>query len=419
MKRICIVCLTVILSVYGIEYSYSQKNYQPGYIINLAGDTLNGSINYKNWGVNPKEISFINEKGEISRLASEDIKSFFVSGENYVSAIVNIDDNPYKTAVSYSDEYTYRTDTVFLRSLVLGRKSLYYYKGMDDKEHFFIGTDEGYELLHYKLYFKNVGGAKTVFTDKKYIRQLNYYFQDCPEIREKLKNTLYNSSDLIRLFLKYYSLKNELVDFHEQDKRTKTDIHFVTGVSISKLQFKGNVNDDLVEAGYSPSVNIPIGVSFDIHLPRNLQKWSVNNELLYTSYKMEGKYSEGRFETIYTTLGYSYIKLNNMLRYRYSFGKPSFFLNAGISNGIVVKEINDKRTEHIYQISDDEFEVKIKEERAIKESRKYEAGVIIGAGGNYKNFLLEIRYEVSNGMSKYVDLKSPVNRTYIFLGYKF
>ncbi len=418
MKRICIVCLIVFLSVYGIKCGYSQKNYQPGYIINFANDTLNGSINYKNWGINPKEIFFKNEKGEISRLTSEDIKSFFVSGENYVSAIVNIDANPYKTAVSYSNEYTYKTDTVFLRSLVLGKKSLYFYKGMEGKEHFFIGTDEGYELLHHKLYFKDVGGAKTVFTDKKYIRQLNYYFQDCPEIKEKLKNTLYNSSDLIRLFLKYYSLKNELADFHEQDNRVKTDICFIAGVSISKLQFKGNINDDLVEAGYSPSMNIPFGVSFDIHLPRNLQKWSVNNELLFTSYKMEGDFSERSSETIYTTLGYSYIKLNNMLRYRYSFSKSSFFLNAGISSGFVVKEINEKRTEHIYQTSEDEFEVKIKEERALKESRKYEAGVIIGAGCNYKNFLLEIRHEVSNGISKYVDLKSPVNRTYILLGYK-
>ncbi len=54
MKKILFLlfCILVYSNV------FSQKNYLPGYIINNEKDTIKGYINYRNWNINPKKISF-------------------------------------------------------------------------------------------------------------------------------------------------------------------------------------------------------------------------------------------------------------------------------------------------------------------------------------------------------------------------
>ncbi len=39
-------------------FSHAQDNYQPGAVVTLKGDTIHGYINFKEWEINPRSISF-------------------------------------------------------------------------------------------------------------------------------------------------------------------------------------------------------------------------------------------------------------------------------------------------------------------------------------------------------------------------
>jgi hypothetical protein len=89
-------------------------------------------------------------------------------------------------------------------------------------------------------------------------------------------------------------------------------------------------------------------------------------------------------------------------------------LNAGISNGYAINEINYNKSETNFWGT-----VRVDSGKAINETRKWERGLLFGLGTKYKKFSFEIRFENGDGMSKYVTLHSIVNRYYFLLGYKF
>ena len=228
------------------------------------------------------------------------------------------------------------------------------------------------------------------------------------------------------IFLKYVIFTFILIfatsAFGQKKAEPAINFGFLTGASVTKLTFKGDSHDDLTDAHYPPSSNFSAGLFGDwILQPGDQSKWSICNEILYTSFKTDDQYTkESKIESGYKTfdisLEYAYLKVNNMLRYRHFLtGNLSFFLNAGFSNGFAVKNMNHKKnTEVIPSLS----KTYVDEGKALDDT-KYEIGYNTGIGSRFKNFSLEVRYESSTGMSSYVNLKSPVKRFYFLLGYRF
>ena len=56
---------------------YSQKEFYNGYIINAAGDTLQGKIHYRETDYSPRKISFRNETDTLSYTTSQ-LKEFML-----------------------------------------------------------------------------------------------------------------------------------------------------------------------------------------------------------------------------------------------------------------------------------------------------------------------------------------------------
>jgi hypothetical protein len=103
-----------------------------------------------------------------------------------------------------------------------------------------------------------------------------------------------------------------------------------------------------------------------------------------------------------------------MVRFKYPVGNAYVFINAGISNGLVVTESNYKKVLSMFNATE-----KIKEGKALDDTRKHEQGWIAGIGTKYRKLSFEIRYEKANGMSDYPALKSSVTRAHFILGYRF
>jgi hypothetical protein len=89
------------------------------------------------------------------------------------------------------------------------------------------------------------------------------------------------------------------------------------------------------------------------------------------------------------------------------------FVDGGISNGIAFSEINWLKTvSHIFS------QTNIYESRALTYRNKWETGLIMGLGGNIRNFSCEFRYEITKGLPSYVIIPK-LTRCFFILGYKF
>jgi hypothetical protein len=421
MKSFKFILAFIVTSTFSFNVSYSQTNFQLGYIVINNSDTLNGLIDYRNWVITPKQIKFKTHPDSAVKIyRPNDIQFFTVEGEIYASGIVTIEDGPFnKSDEENIGQFNNRIDTVFLHVLIKGEKSLYYLKDENQKTHFFIGIAGRYERLLFRTYNGKVNGRTLVKTDEKYKGQLNLYFQDCPAIQKNISSTNYNSYALIKLFKAYNECKQSIIIYQYKVDKIKTEIGLVGGLSLTQIKFAGDEGFNFLKnADYPLSKNVTFGAFCNILFPRQQGKWSLYNELIYFSYQSTGTNLDSSDKNIYTfstnSVGSSSIKLNNLLRYKYPVKNMFLFVNGGISNGIAISETNYRRIEsHVYSESN------ISEREALINSRRWERGYILGLGGIFKNYSGEFRIGQTNGMSGYILLKSPVQSYYLLFGYSF
>lgn len=398
---------------------HSQEKYLPGYIVNLKGDTLSGFIDYRNWKINPDKIDFkdrLENKQITCRPA--DITEFKVKDEIYVSAIVNIETSPRNTEdLNYDKAMHLQVVTTFLQTIYKGKKSLYHYFNLG-KDYFYIRQDTTFELLLYKRYLFVQGENSIINENKAYLGQLDNYLKDCPGLEARLKKTAYRQTDLNNLFKSYYESTQSEISFKKEMEKMTPEFGLLAGVSLTSLSFTGTDTQYLTKTDFNTSINFSAGLFCDLILPRNQRKWSVNNELFLSMYNVTGTYEEhgasDNYSVTTTELGYIYLKLNNLVRYRYPIGTSYLFFNGGISNGFVIDETNYKNVYTKFYTQET-----TEEGVAIDDTKKYELGFIIGSGFRTGRYSLEVRYERASGMSKFYDLTGRPNRIFFLLGYRF
>lgn len=106
--------------------------------------------------------------------------------------------------------------------------------------------------------------------------------------------------------------------------------------------------------------------------------------------------------------------MNNLLRYKYPIGHVFLFLNGGIFNGFAISETNyGKKESNLFST------IYIDEGTALGSTRKYEQGLLLGAGIKFNKYSFEFRHEIANGMLWDNDLGAIVKRYHFLFGYKF
>ncbi|WP_187696154.1 outer membrane beta-barrel protein, partial [Xanthovirga aplysinae] len=208
-------------------------------------------------------------------------------------------------------------------------------------------------------------------------------------------------------------------NFQKQVEKTKLEFGGLVGVSLTSLQFKSDLSSFTVaNTDYPISTDFSAGLFLDVVLPRNQRRLSIYNELLFSSYNVEGRYTnfvdQNYYDENYTKIGYSYLKMNNMIRFKYPLKNSFIYLNAGMSNGFAIKETNYKKVESRFYSTEE-----VREGKALEETNKYEQGYVFGIGSKIKRCSFELRYEVGSGMSIYEALGSFVHRSSFLLGYRF
>lgn len=420
MKPLITILAAQLIFVLMPHLASGQKNLQPGYVITLSGDTSRGMIDFRNWIQNPAEVKFIEQGTDnIVTYKPGTIRKFEVSNEAYVSSVIHYDKSSVDVEqLGYSDQLEITTDTVFLQVLIGGKKNLYYYRGKGGSEQFFIDSANGTSWLIHKSFMKDIAGATTVMqTNDSYLQQLQDYLQDCPMIKEKTGGMNYKTSDMEKLFRDYYTCSNSSPSFEMKKEKMRFECGVIAGAGITTMQFSATQFDYLSKVDYKSSTGIAGGIFGNIFFKRKLKRLSFCSEFFYNAYKTSGEYKTHDFidgdVIYYTDFSFSYIKLNNLLRYTIPVNKLSFYVNAGISNGLLLTQKN-----HLIREVQPPFPSK-HERDAILGIRNHEQSYMAGIGARFSRLLFEARYESGNGMSEVAGIGVTVKRLYFLAGFRF
>jgi hypothetical protein len=149
--------LLILLFLFPL-FSIAQKNYKPGYVITLKGDTLHGFIDYREWNNNPTTIKFKSlPDNNIRKLSAKDINYFSVNDmaeyQRYAGPL-SMDPINFASMIEERDT-SFKVDTVFLELIQRGKNVALYSYADNLKVRFFIGERPDYTPveLGYKLYY--------------------------------------------------------------------------------------------------------------------------------------------------------------------------------------------------------------------------------------------------------------------------
>lgn len=423
IKQLTLSFILILIGVFISQYSFGQKNYQKGYIITAQNDTLDGYVNYQNWSRNPDKISFkIKKKGDEIIYTPFEIKEFKVQNEIYVSATVEHEVSNNNTAkLDFNRQLFLETTTTFLQTVFKGNKSLYHFRDKENKNNYYIKVDGDFALLVYKKYMKRQGSTGMgVYENLKYQGQLAYYLKGCSSIAQKVKTVRYTKDDLEKLFLAYYNCSADVLRFRKKGEKLKVNFGVLAGVSLTKLSFAGIPEfASLIDINYPVSVNSTGGVFVDLVFPRNGRKWAIRNEFTYAAFKTEVQHtlydSDEKYSIYNNKFEYVHLKMYNMIRYTYPISKKiKVSLNAGLSNGFAIQEVNYQKKTKILNTS-----TAVSEKDAIKYTKKHEQGLVWGFGLDFERFAIEMRVDRGDGISNLITLSSKTFRNHFLLSYTF
>ena len=228
----------------------AQKNFQPGYVVSLKGDTIRGFIDYREWNFTPTQILFKSpDNSGQKEYTVRDISFFQITGkEAYGRSIVKISLHEAKLNNIGGRDTSWKTDTVFLKVLYPGKVSLFSYEDKI-KERFYIleeHMEQPEELV--KREYMLAGSMSLVSEDeykdrlKSIMYALNLYSDD---LITRIQEASYEARDLKKIV----RLLNKAEGKEQQGLGEKSHINWFAGVGIQRddLSFEGEhffVNQD-------------------------------------------------------------------------------------------------------------------------------------------------------------------------------
>lgn len=374
-------CIILCLS------AFSQENFVQGYIVRTNGDTIRGEVDYRNWRINPGKVQF-KKSGQAAAgtYTAKEIKSFYAAGDFYYGAVVEAEKSPRTTMnLDGNPEFIIAMDTTFLHALITGEKSLFHYIDADDRENFYIGNGAGFELLKYKVYLISSHGISKKQSRKHFVGQLMNYFSACEGFQKNAAKVQYTKKSLLKAFEQCYVPKSEGDSYIQQDTKARLDVAMLGGASYAKLS----------RESLSASVDPVLGLSLNVVIPRNFEKWSLENNILLTRFAAEGSYSEthmGRYTRYDTDIELTSVKLYHLLRYTTRQQNIRYFGSAGFLHGYSFASRNETR---VYsEFGPDSYTRK----GPAFPSNEVSVGYAIGVGGVYDKCSLQLRYESTKGI---------------------
>jgi hypothetical protein len=219
----------------------AQKNFQPGSVVTLKGDTIKGFIDYREWNFTPSRIVFSpSDKSSEKEYTVNDISFFEITGkESYRRSVVKISLHPVKLSDIGARDTTWKMDTVFLKVEYSGTVSLFSYEDMI-KERFYILDEykEQPEELVKREYVKD--GSTSLVVENIYRDQLRSIMYTMRlysnSLFTRIQEAMYDKRDLKKIILLLNGVKG-----NEQMTQDKSKANWFAGIGVQRenLSFGG------------------------------------------------------------------------------------------------------------------------------------------------------------------------------------
>jgi len=369
----------------------AQNKFEKGYIINNAGNKVEGLIKNMDWSRSPSQIEFQQDTNTPAKsYGIETIKGFEIEGKaKYIKAEVDVDTSSDDiNALNDDAKPLFVKQTVFLKTVVEGKYTLYRYANQN-VERFFYQKEDKTEPLVFKRYM--VSGSH-IGKNNTYLKQLEDV-SDCGNTTAG-SAVEYRENDLKALFIKFNTCGNEeYKSFDEKSNKKLFHLSIRPGVNFSSLEIKNNSPHNVFNADYGSKTNFRIGVEAEFVLPFNNNKWAIIAEPTYQYFKADQEVFTttilGEKVSNKASVKYSSVEVPVGLRY-YAFlnDKSKLFFNASAIFDIPMGDSEIVYNMHYYA----------------EEKFKIESSVNLGLGIGYK---YNDRYSIEFNMHTKRDFVKP------------
>lgn len=394
-----------LLLVFVLTSMHSQIVFENGYFINNVGEKTECLIKNKEWKNNPSEFEYKLRSDAQAYVTNIDSIAEFGIGSSirYIRATVDIDQSSDDISrFSNSRAPEFKKQTVFLKVVIEGKASLYFYENKKNIRRYFFKVDDlAIEQLVFKHYFND---EHQIRKNSSYKQQLLNYLTCDYLTPQKVRNIDYRRNDLIKVFVEYNtSHGNALTNFYEKQKRDRFNFRIRPGINYSTLSIYNSASKKR-NTDFGSSLNFRFGLEAEFVLPFNKNKWAIFIEPSYHYFKsdmVETTFQYYSYNKQYAQVDYNSIEVPIGLRHY-------FFINEASKvfiNGAYVLDFSFNSTINFEPGSDLE----------VKAVRNY----AIGAGYEYKNkFSVEFRANLNRDILNDYLLWEADYKTYsIIFGY--
>jgi hypothetical protein len=368
------------------------QNYLPATMELKDHSVKSGSVKYKNFGSTLQEVHLRMADGKQSVFHPADLLRLDITRtdqhvDRFVSRVVWTNVSPDKSS-QLDDNHVpkMKKDTLLLQVMIQGSMSLYEWRDLNGKTHFFAERDSVEELI-YKRFVQFKNDQKFILENKQFLQQINRLFGDCPEVRAGLATLTYFVKDFVKVFEQAESCGLTVSSYKYQTEHYKPMMGIVLGAAATHFAFQVSDADFNKQFPYDGFKYSPLaGLNLEFYIRRTNLHGTIVNELSYRSFQTESVYYD------YTLLSWkSYLKMTHlrdcvMGRY-YVFRKKqqrAFFVEGGGVVGCIISNKSHLLKEYYISNTDAPY---------LNDPNNFDLGFTAGMGIRLNRLTLEGRYE--------------------------
>ena len=382
--------LFLILTLIVLQSS-AQITFEKGYFIDNNNNRVECLIKNNDWKENPKEFEYkLTENADAEKGSTNTVKEFGVIGySKYVKADTKIDLSSMQ-AVNLSKDRNpeWSQEKLFLKVLVEGKATLYYFERNGLIRFFYSVPDSAIKQLIYKEFISENENISENFTFRG---QLWNDVKCSTTAMNDVESLNYRINDLERYFRKYNDCTGSLsIDYNKKEKKDLFNLRITPALNYASLS---EISGGLSNINFGSQINYSIGLEMEIILPFNKNKWGILFEPTYQYFKAETPH-----DTYIAVADYKSIECLLGLRHYFFLSQNlKLFLNFQYIPGFSY-DFNST----IY-----------------KKEIESSSSIAFGGGVGYKKISTEMRYYVNrNLLNNYNSISTDYHRISLIIGFK-
>ncbi|MES2277797.1 MAG: hypothetical protein V4592_17355 [Bacteroidota bacterium] len=311
--------------------SFAQSNFKPGYVVSLKGDTLQGAVNYREWGHNPTEIEF-KQNNTVQKYTAANALAFGINGLDYYQRfIVAISTDAVSLEKLSTDiDTTKKTVSAFLHLVAKG-KSFNLYNYTDELKPRLLLLENKTGILReltYHIYYVSGQEAQSTATQYRFRDELRAFAYQYQKTDDRLLNLInraqYNNYDIKTIV---NLLNGESAANNTPSGGLKVKIFAGPALNVNNFQYHGGI-PELVNNATSPATFGPqINLGIDIFLNSQVGRLVLRFETGYSTTELK----TGTPSTSHSFRQNTFMLYPQVIYNIYNTDPLKFYLGAGVN----------------------------------------------------------------------------------------